>query len=138
MITSKDISEMSFSYYTELKMDEKGEIELIKEDNKQFVVYAVLIDDELVYIGKTNNLKKRINYYRTSFNRVDKTSDSKKSEYYNLALIEGKKVEFWYRQCFNISVKNDLGTHTMSTMDLEEPFFIKMYTPIMNKQHKRK
>ena len=138
MTTSKDIQRMSFSLYTQLSINDKGEISLIEEENKCYVVYAILVDDNLVYIGKTNNLKKRINYYRTSYNRKNKTSDSKKSEIINLWLMEGKKVEFYYRQCFNISVKNDLGTMVISTMDLEEPLFIKMFNPSLNTQHKRK
>ncbi|EDP8999408.1 endonuclease II, partial [Salmonella enterica subsp. enterica serovar Braenderup] len=102
------------------------------------VIYAIAINDELVYIGKTKNLRKRINYYRTAINRKDKTSDSTKSALIHAALKEGSKVEFYARQCFNLSMTNELGTMTIATIDLEEPLFIKLFNPPWNIQHKKK
>ncbi|MGZ7226886.1 hypothetical protein ACXWO0_10500, partial [Streptococcus pyogenes] len=82
-----------------------------------------------VYIGKTKNLRKRINYYRTAINRKDQTSDSTKSAKIYDALMSGKTVSFYARQCFNLLINNELGEMSISTMDLEEPLFIKKLNP---------
>lgn len=131
-------AEYSFIKYTELELLPDATIKQLSIPNKQNVIYAIAVDDELVYIGKTTNLRKRINYYRTAINRKDQTSDSRKSTMILDALINGKKVEFWARQCFNLSMTNELGTMTVATMDLEEPLFIKMFSPPWNTQHKKK
>lgn len=131
-------AEYSFIKYTELELLPDATIKQLSIPNKQNVIYAIAVNDELVYIGKTTNLRKRINYYRTAINRKDQTSDSRKSTMILDALINGKKVEFWARQCFNLSMTNELGTMTVATMDLEEPLFIKMFNPPWNTQHKKK
>lgn len=130
--------EYSFIKYASLELNATGDIGLLSIPNKKNVIYAIAVDDELVYIGKTKDLRKRINYYRTSFNRKEPTSDSAKSVKIHDALYDGKKVEFWARQCFNLSMTNELGTMSVSTMDLEEPMFIKLFNPLWNLQHKRK
>jgi RNA polymerase sigma-70 factor (ECF subfamily) len=131
-------TEYSFIKYTELELDDNGSIKQLSIPNKYNVIYAIAINDELVYIGKTKNLRKRINYYRTAINRKDKTSDSTKSALIHAALKEGSKVEFYARQCFNLSMTNELGTMTIATIDLEEPLFIKLFNPPWNIQHKKK
>lgn len=57
-------TEYSFIKYTELELDDNGSIKQLSIPNKYNVIYAIAINDELVYIGKTKNLRKRINYYR--------------------------------------------------------------------------
>ena len=52
--------------------------------------------------------------------------------------MAGKKVEFYARQCFNLLINNELGEMSISTMDLEEPMFIKKFNPPWNTQHKVK
>ena len=130
--------EFSFIKYASLNMNDNGDIDLITVPNKSNVIYAIAVDDELMYIGKTKNLRKRINYYRTAINRKDYTSDSYKSTQIHEALMDGKKVEFWARQCFNLSMTNELGTMSVETMSLEEPMFIKMFNPPWNTQYARK
>lgn len=130
--------EYSFIKYASLNMNDNGDIDLLTVPNKCNVIYAIAVDDELVYIGKTKNLRKRINYYRTSINRKDQTSDSSKSIMIHEALMAGLKVEFWARQCFNLSMTNELGTMSVETMSLEEPMFIKLFNPPWNVQHKVK
>lgn len=126
-----------FIKYAELIL-ENDVIKPIECENKRNVVYAIVINDILVYIGKTKNLKKRIGYYRTALNRIEQTSDSVKSHSIYEALKSGHKVEFYARQCFDLSMTNELGTMSISTMDLEEPMFIKLFTPAWNVQHKGK
>ncbi|HFG0931980.1 endonuclease II [Klebsiella phage EI] len=131
--------EFSFIKYVSLELDESDcTIKQLEVPNKFNVVYAIAVDDELVYIGKTKNLRKRINYYRTSINRRDTNSDSVKSAKIFDALISGKKVEFYARQCFNLLINNELGEMSISTMDLEEPMFIKKFNPPWNTQHRIK
>ena len=135
----KDIAnEYSFIEYAELSLLDDCTIDLVHEKNKQNVIYAIAVDNELMYIGKTKNLRKRINYYRTAINRTDQTSDSVKSSKIFDALMAGKSVKFYARQCFNLSMTNELGTMSISTTDLEEPMFIKLFNPPWNTQHKRK
>lgn len=130
--------EYSFIKYATLELNADGDIDLISVPNKKNVVYAIAVDDVLMYIGKTKNLRKRINYYRTSINRKDQTSDSTKSIRIHDALYEGHKVDFWARQCFNLSMTNELGTISVPTMDLEEPMFIKMFNPPWNTHYREK
>ncbi|ULA52743.1 endonuclease [Enterobacter phage vB-EclM_KMB20] len=135
----KDIAnEFSFIEYTQLKLLPDCTIDQVQVPNKLNVVYAIAVDDELVYIGKTKNLRKRINYYRTAINRKDQTSDSTKSAKIYDALMSGKTVSFYARQCFNLLINNELGEMSISTMDLEEPLFIKKLNPPWNTQHKGK
>lgn len=130
----------SFIEYTQLNLNDDATIDQVKFSipNKHNVIYAIAVDDELMYIGKTKNLRKRINYYRTAINRTDQTSDSVKSIKIHEALMAGKIVKFFARQCFNLSMTNELGTMSVATMDLEEPMFIKLFNPPWNTQHKRK
>lgn len=132
------VDEYSFIKYATLELNASGDIDLISVPNKKNVVYAIAVDDVLMYIGKTKNLRKRINYYRTSINRKEQTSDSAKSILIHDALYEGKRVDFWARQCFNLSMTNELGTLSVETMSLEEPMFIKLFNPPWNTQHKEK
>lgn len=131
-------NEYSFIKYVTLELNDDCTIKTLTVPNKQNVIYAISVDDELMYIGKTKNLRKRINYYRTSINRTNQNSDSIKSAAIYEALISGKKVEFYARQCFNLSMTNELGTMSVSTTDLEEPMFIKLFNPPWNTQHKAK
>lgn len=131
-------NEYSFIKYVELTLNKDCTIDPLSVPNKQNVIYAIAVNDELVYIGKTKNLRKRINYYRTSINRTDQTSDSVKSARIIESLMAGHKVEFYARQCFNLSMTNELGTMSVSTSDLEEPMFIKLFNPLWNVQHKVK
>lgn len=130
-------NEFSFIKYAELELKD-GNISTLTVPNKRNVVYAIAVDDKLVYIGKTNNLRKRINYYRTAINRTNPTSDSTKSKWIHDALLSGSKVCFYARQCFNLSMTNELGTISVDTMSLEEPMFIKLFNPPWNTQHKVK
>ncbi|ASZ76485.1 endonuclease [Proteus phage phiP4-3] len=131
--------QFGFVKYLELNLD-NNEISPIPLElkTKRNVIYAIEVDGQLVYIGKTKNLRKRINYYRTSMNRQTWTSDSTKSKNIYDSLNQGKSVIFYYRQCFDLVAKNDLGQMEISTMDLEEPIFIKMFNPDWNTQHKEK
>ena len=125
-----------FIKYAELSLVDDV-IQPVECENKRNVVYAIVLNDILVYIGKTKNLKKRIGYYRTALNRIEQTSDSVKSHSIHEALKLGHKVEFFARQCFDLSMTNELGTMSISTMDLEEPMFIKLFAPAWNVQHKK-
>lgn len=130
-------SQYGFVKFTDLSIED-GSIPAVSGENKKNVIYAITVDDEIVYIGKTKNLKKRIGYYRTAIHRATPTSDTIKSTKIHDALIAGKTVSFYARQCFNLSMTNELGTMSISTMDLEEPMFIKLFNPIWNVQHKVK
>lgn len=130
------LKDLSFRRYTELALDETGAVLPIEsKKNKKFVIYSIVIDGMVEYVGKTNNLRKRINYYRTSVNRKSSHSDSNKSGFLVNSLNEGRTVEIWYRQCFVIPIKQELGTLNISTMDIEEPYIISLLKPKLNKHY---
>lgn len=135
------IDELTYNYgfvkysYLEYK---NGEVILPPQKNRLNVLYAILVDGELVYIGQTTNLRKRINYYRTSINRQTPTADTRKSRNIHAALQEGKTVEFWYRQCFELYIENPTGKDIISTADIEEPVLITKFKPIWNKNYVNK
>lgn len=130
------LKELSFHQYSSLALDDSGAVLPIEsKPNKKNVIYALVIDGVVSYIGKTNNLRKRINYYRTSINRKDSHSDSNKSNHLICSLEKGQTVEIWFRQCFIIPVKQDIGVLNISTMDIEEPHIIGIFKPIMNKHY---
>ena len=130
-------NQYGFVKFADLQIQD-GAIPAIAGENKKNVIYAITVDNDIVYIGKTKNLKKRIGYYRTAIHRSTPTSDTVKSSKIHDALASGKTVSFYARQCFNLSMTNELGTMSISTMDLEEPHFIKLFNPPWNVQHRSK
>lgn len=117
---------------------ENGQIVLPKIKNRLNVLYAISVNGELVYIGQTTNLRKRINYYRTSINRKDPTADTRKSRYIHDAMKSGKEVVFYYRQCFDLFIDNPDGKNIISTADIEEPVLITKFKPMWNTNHVKK
>lgn len=117
---------------------ENDQIVLPKMKNRLNVLYAIVVDDELVYIGQTTNLRKRINYYRTSINRKDPTADTRKSQYIHDAMRDGKTVTFYYRQCFEMLIENPQGKDIISTADIEEPVLITKFKPEWNTNYVKK
>lgn len=114
------------------------EIILPIQRNRLNVLYAIAVDNELVYIGQTTNLRKRINYYRTSINRQIPTADTRKSKNIHEAIKEGKTVTFFYRQCFELNIKNPDGKDIISTADIEEPVLITKFKPQWNTNYVKK
>lgn len=131
------LKDLSFYLYAKLELEESGSIKRILSPNRKNVLYSIVVDGIVVYIGKTNNLKKRVGYYRTSTNRTTKHSDAAKSDYIHDCLAKGMNVEIWYRQCFVIPIKQDVGTLTISTMDLEEPIIVNILKPILNTHYRK-
>ena len=120
-------------------LEEKdGEVVLPPQKNKFNVLYAIVVNDEMVYIGQTTNLRKRINYYRTSVNRQTPTADTRKSRFIHEAIKEGKTVTFYYRQCFELLISNPSGKDIISTADIEEPVLITKFKPKWNKDYVNK
>lgn len=115
-----------------------GDVILPPQKNRLNVLYAIVVDDELVYIGQTVNLRKRINYYRTSINRQTPTADTRKSKNIHKALAEGKTVTFYYRQCFELHIENPTGKDIISTADIEEPVLITKFKPEWNTNYVNK
>ena len=134
---SELVENYGFLKYTQLEMID-GEIPLIKESNKKNCLYAIAINDELVYIGQTVSMRKRINYYRTSIKRETPTADTRKSKLIHEALRVGSKVEFYFRQCFDLDIHNDNGKSIISTADFEEPVLIRKFKPKWNTVHVKK
>lgn len=131
------IENYGFVKYTCLVL-ENDQIVLPKIKNRLNVLYAIAVNNELVYIGQTSNLRKRINYYRTSINRKDSTTDTRKSRYIHDAIKSGKIVTFYYRQCFDLFIENPQGKNIVSTADIEEPVLITKFKPEWNTNYVKK
>lgn len=127
----------NFNYLTTFEMDDDNRLRrnFIKPKEVTNVIYAISIDDELVYIGKTNCFWKRMDTYRNSkYWKVANVSNVEKTEKLEEAVKSGKKVEIFTRKCATLSVNTELGDVVVTTMHSEEPRFIKQFKPSWNIQ----
>lgn len=133
---TESLEELSFRKYSQLTLDDSGVVlPLEQKKNYKNVIYALVVDGVVEYVGKTNNLRKRINYYRTSISRSGYHSDMNKSSYLVDSLRDNRPVDIWFRQCFVVPMKQDLGVLSISTMDIEEPHIINLLKPRLNKHY---
>lgn len=133
--------EYGFDLYTTLEFNSIGSIDplLNTVPNRHNVLYMIMVDDMCVYIGKSNNIKKRLSYYRNSINRTDKHSDKTKSTLIHDAISAGLSVKVYVRRCFEMQISIDKDNPVfLNTMDLEEPMMIKLFNPSWNYIHNRK
>lgn len=136
----KMVREYGFDLYTTLEFNENGSIDPLLNiiPNKHNVLYMICIDNMCMYIGKSNNIKKRLSYYRNGINRTDKHSDKAKSKGIYDALNDGLCVQVYVRRCFEMSLSIDKDNPVLlNTMDLEEPMMIKLFNPPWNYIHNR-
>lgn len=91
------------------------------------IIYCIAIDDEVVYIGQTKDFWKRTDTYKNSkYWAKAWVSNKKKTQCMEDAVKSKKRVDFYYRQCFN------------DTMNLEEPRFVDEFKPDWNIHYNRK
>lgn len=112
-----------YKYYI-LTLD-SGCLCYINQDNLFNVLYCFVVDGEIKYIGKTNNLKKRFSYYRNGIKRLDQHTDYTNSKKLYEAINMGLKVELYIR---NIYVE--------SALSYVEKALIKIYQPEWNRMLK--
>lgn len=131
------IKRFDFKYLTTLEMDEDDRIKrsFIKPKEISYVIYAISIDDELKYIGKTNCFWKRMDTYRNSkYWKNAFQSNVSKTESLERAIKAGKKVKIHTRKCVCLTTRTKIGEVLLTTMHSEEPRFIKQFKPEWNIQ----
>ena len=120
------IKELGFKFLTNIQIiDDK--LSINKNDTLN-QIYAIFIEDELVYIGKTKKWKKRWDTYRNCINWVQcQKSNRLKTSLLTEAVLSGKKVEIFYKKCVNSELDNFIL--------IEEEALIKELKPKWNIQH---
>lgn len=115
--------------------DDRVRRNFVKPKEITNVVYAIAIDNELKYIGKTNCLWKRMDTYRNSkYWKNANPSNIKKTEKLEKAIKSGKQVDIYIRRCVSLQVSTDVGSVIVTTMHTEEPRFINQFKPEWNVQ----
>lgn len=138
MCSITELTELyGFVKYSDVEVID-NQLILPKLTNRLNVLYAIAVNGEVMYIGQTVNLRKRINYYRTSINRQTPTADTRKSRQIHAEIEKGNQVTFYFRQCFELQVHNPTGKDTVSTADIEEPALINRFKPVWNTVYKNK
>lgn len=125
-----------FTHLVTLDMD-GGRIRrnFVKPKQVTNVIYAISIDDELKYIGKTNCFWKRMDTYRNSkYWKNANPSNVQKTENLENAIKAGKKVEIFIRTCVSLTINTAIGNVVVTTMHTEEPRFISQFKPEWNIQ----
>lgn len=140
-LSSKDklnVLEQRFNFTKLVTLDMDGDRvrrNFVKPKEVENVIYAIAIDDELKYIGKTNCLWKRMDTYRNSkYWKNANPSNVQKTEKLETAINAGKKVEIFIRKCVSLNMKTDIGNVVITTMHTEEPRFIHQFKPEWNIQ----
>lgn len=125
-----------FTHLTTLELDgDRIKRNFIKPKEVTNVLYAIAIDNELMYIGKTNCFWKRMDTYRNSkYWKNANTSNVEKTEKLEQAIKAGKKVDIFVRQCVVLTINTEVGNVIVTTMHTEEPRFIKQFKPSWNVQ----
>lgn len=99
----------------------------IKKGDFTNVLYAICVDGQVMYLGKSKDFWKRIDTYRNAkYWKNAWVSNKNKTDWLEKAVASGKNVEFICR-CY-------LNFHALSA---EELMFIEMTSPPWNIQHNK-
>ena len=99
----------------------------IKRGQYKNIMYAICIDGDLKYLGKTNDFWKRTDTYRNAkYWKTAWASNKNKTEWLEQSVKSGKIVEVFYRQY--------LSFHSMNA---EEAMFIELMNPPWNQHHNK-
>lgn len=110
----------------------------VKKGSHKDIIYAITIDDSLVYIGKSGDFHKRTDTYKNArYWKNAWPSNKNKTKWLERAIIKGQKVEVYYRKCVSMWITTPVGKFNLTSMHAEEPRFIKKFNPPWNIQHNR-
>lgn len=110
----------------------------IKKNQYVYIIYAICIDDNLVYIGKSQEFHKRIDTYKNAkYWKNAWVSNKNKTKWLENAVKRGSKVEFFYRSCNIYNPDTPVGVVDLTSMHEEETRFIKKFNPPWNIQHNK-
>lgn len=133
----KQLKQIGFQFLTDVQLDQNGLLQINKNDVKN-QVYAIYINDTLVYIGKTKRWRKRWDTYRNAVNWVPgNSSNVKKTSLLTEAIKQGNVIKVYYKQAiFQYSFK-DFDNNDLIVQSLleEEKRMIKKFKPKWNIQH---
>ena len=133
----KQMKKIGFQFLTDVQLDQYGLLKINDNDAKN-QVYAIYINDKLVYIGKTKRWRKRWDTYRNAINWVSgNSSNVKKTSLITEAIKQGYDIKVYYKQAiFQHSFKDfDNNELIVQTLLEEEKRMIKKFKPEWNIQH---
>lgn len=133
----KQMKKIGFQFLTDVQLDQDGLLKINDNDVKN-QVYAIYINDKLVYIGKTKRWRKRWDTYRNAINWVScNSSNVKKTSLITEAIKQGYDIKVYYKQAiFQHSFKDfDNNELIVQTLLEEEKRMIKKFKPKWNIQH---
>lgn len=133
----KQLRQIGFQFLTDIQLDQNGLLQINKNDVKN-QVYAIYINDKLVYIGKTKRWRKRWDTYRNAINWVSAySSNVKKTSLITEAIKQGYDIKVYYKQAIFQCQFKDFDNNELIVQSLleEEKRMIKKFKPKWNIQH---
>lgn len=110
----------------------------IKRNDYTNIIYAISINNSLMYIGKSTDFAKRIDTYKNAkYWKNAWKSNKNKTTWLEDAVKRGQIVEFYYRECVSFRPNTPVGVVVLTTMHAEEPRFISKFNPPWNIQHNK-
>ena len=107
-----ELNNLGFIYLCDLKLDEEKKIyrKFTKRNEYVNVLYAFVIESNVVYIGKTNDLWKRFDTYRNAkYWKNAFISNAIKTDLLENA-IKKKKVSLYIKHNCDLSIESDIIT----------------------------
>ena len=133
----KQLRQIGFQFLTDIQLDQNDLLQINKNDVKN-QVYAIYINDKLVYIGKTKRWRKRWDTYRNAINWVSAySSNVKKTSLITEAIKQGYDIKVYYKQAIFQCPFKDFDNNELIVQSLleEEKRMIKKFKPKWNIQH---
>lgn len=135
------LNDQGFIKIANLSIGENGRIDraFAKDSTLKHIIYAFAVDDQVVYIGQTKNLHKRMDSYANGkYWKNTNKSHIEKSEFLEDAVNEGKNVSVWIKHCFKIVITTPSGSNVIADLDAEEKKYIELFNPPLNSKLKAK
>ena len=135
------LKEHGFIQIAELTIGKNGRIsrDFAKDPSLKHIIYLFTIDGEVVYIGQTKNLHKRMDSYANGkYWKNTNKSHIQKSKFLEEAVNSGKRVCVWIKHCFKIVITTPAGSNVIADLDAEEKKFIGIFNPVLNSKLKVK
>lgn len=131
----KDLTtRFGFKKICSLRLDDDNRIsrDFARPREYMNVIYAIVINGEIVYLGKTNCLWKRFDTYRNSkyWKNANESNKIKTDLLERHILVDN--VELYVRQCPMMIVGDGEKQIVITSMHLEEPRIIKFFSPAWN------
>lgn len=126
-----DLSRFGFNKLCDLSLDKSESIDrtFVKPRQLVNVLYAFVVNNEIKYIGKTNDLWKRFDTYRNSKNWKNAfVSNQIKTDLIEKAIAK-TGVELYVKECPTIYIGCNEKSIAVTSMHLEEPRIIKHFNP---------